>query len=572
MCGVVALLVRGPDAGDVRQRLDRALSLMAARGPDDAGTYVATGQSGAAGSGVGMCRLRVRSDPADEVPFHHSGTSTVHAFNGEVYGALGGDSWSPVPGGASEALTLHEPERCPDGMWASVTLGPDGVAHVRRDPWGIKPLWMRADEHETMVASTVSVLADRVRPTVRSEGVAQFLSYGRVADGGSLWHRIRPVPRGARRLSDVTATEPEVVFDQAVHKARRDLVEPDGTSTLDVVVRSAVRDSVAATMESDRPLGLALSGGLDSTIIAHHARELGHDELRTISIRTTGCTDGVVSLADLPLPGSAPGGWVHHARTVRAADYLKLLERSVIELGQPTSLTSTPLYLALADTAAEAGVTVLVVGEGADEVWGGYRSYLEVTEHTSPEDFYLSPRRIELLSGLLPTDELEHARQALRDALPRGRGPRAVMAAERDFSLGPLLERTDAMMMSQSIEARTPFLHGTGWAVAGELPWAAKVGDGQTKRALRSAYRAELPSFADEVKQPFRAPWARWLTDDLALEVTALVGDSPSHLRALGIRPAAALDVVRRGIAGDAAAASLSFSLCSLVLWKETQK
>lgn len=124
-------------------------------------------------------------------------------------------------------------------------------------------------------------------------------------------------------------------------------------------------------------------------------------------------------------------------------------------------------------------------------------------------------------------------------------------------------------MMARSIEARTPFPHGESWAVAGQLPWKYLVSAGQTKVALRAAYADVLPRFRHERKVPFRAPWDRWLATHLSTEVTSLVRAATPTMRAVGIDPFVALEVVARGIRGDAVAAAHAFTLCSLAVWLE---
>lgn len=570
MCGIVGLHVSEPSP-TLEASITDALSLMIHRGPDDTGAMVKASST----SGIGMARLRVRSSAADSVPFQDLLETNSYALNGEVYGTyrIQGQDYgrSRVEGGVDECRAVFDRDVCPDGMWALICLADDGSISVSRDPWGIKPLWLRTWDSEEagnwMVASSLAAVTNpSPAPRVRSEAVAQFLTIGQVIDGGSLWETIRPLPPGARDASDYKGLQPEERLAPV-----RSRVKASMSSTADVgrLIRDALGSSVTATLESDRSSGLALSGGLDSTIIAHHAREMEREDLRTVSIRVEGSTDGIDSLADLPLEGAAPGGWEHHVRHIGPADYLGLLRRSVLELGEPTRLTSVPLYMGLSDAAAEAGIVVLVVGEGADEVWGGYRSYLDIDDSTSPSNFYLPSRHVDTLRSLVGPEAAHRASEALRERLPERAGGQSIREAERTFSLGPLLNRTDALMMANSIEARTPFLHGESWAIAGELPWTSLVGGGHTKLALRSAYADVLPHFRDERKVAFRAPWERWLATELAEEVTEILRSGAPNLDRLGVNSRTAQEVVSRGIAGDSSAASHAFSLCTLAIWAE---
>lgn len=566
MCGVVAIESTANDPQLVA-RLRAALDAMRHRGPDGQGIRV-DGQSG-----IGMCRLRVRSAHMDDVPFTDTSSENCHALNGEIYRTGTPRGWKALTGGLHECQAVMDAPASSDGMWSQLSLV-DGRVEVRRDPWGIKPLWTRDIEQGVMFASTIDALvAAGGKTTVRMEGVAQFLALGQVVDGGSLWSGIKAVTAGSNSASDEGKDGPNNMLDYLYPSVQRDLDEYAESrsfktlSNVHATVRDLVGDSVAMTLESDREIGLAVSGGLDSSIIAYHVRELGFSSMKTVSIYTPDQQDGVMDLAALPLPGGVPSTWVHHSREVGPQDYLSLLRRSVVALAQPTSLTSVPLYMALSDTAAEAGVTVLIVGEGADEVWGGYRSYLDITPRTTPLGFYTSPRRLKLAETLVGSGPSRSALSALAGSLPRSSGPDAIRKSESRMSLEPLLARTDALTMDNSIEARTPFLHGMSWAIAKGLPWNDLVSDGQTKRILRDAYSSVLPAFRNEVKKPFRAPFATWLQGPLAESTQILLADGSDAFKSVGIDPRSVRQVQLAGVAGDPDAAALTLSLCSLLMW-----
>nr|MDQ2958641.1 asparagine synthase C-terminal domain-containing protein [Actinomycetota bacterium] len=333
-------------------------------------------------------------------------------------------------------------------------------------------------------------------------------------------------------------------------------------------LRAAIAEAVRRTLLSDRPLGLALSGGLDSTIIAHEVQAAGIEDLDTISLTPQGDSDGVRSLDALGLAPGAHQGWRHHHVEFGPSQLLGQLAEAVSIMAAPTAMTSVPLYLAVAQAARQAGIVVLLVGEGADELFGGYRSYLGLEQADTTFDFYHQLARAELVAELVGTEQLDAARQALREALPGHADVRAGVAEfERVHSLQPLLERTDLLTMACSIEARTPFLHGGIVAHADALAWADKYGDGQTKRALRRAYADVLPRFAHEQKTPFRAPWARWCRHELAAPVRQLLLDGIPELAAVGIRPAGVQLICRRLAAGQPEAVQLAFCLTTMVMW-----
>src|SRR5262249_13977914 len=135
-------------------------------------------------------------------------------------------------------------------------------------------------------------------------------------------------------------------------------------------LRGALRASLAACAFTDRPLGLALSGGLDSSILAFELDDLGVESLTTISVHVAGRE---VVMNDLQSLGLPPGGawtrWRHVNVLVSPESFPELLAESVHALDSPHGMSSAPLYIALARAAAEAGVIVLLTGEGPDELF-----------------------------------------------------------------------------------------------------------------------------------------------------------------------------------------------------------
>jgi len=543
---------------DLGGRVEETLRAMPWRGPDDHGVQ----QHGTAA--IGMSRLRVRSAVGERVPFCGTGAE-AYAFNGEVYAAGPAGAVIPVAGGLAEArYAFGAHEGVVDGMWAVAGFAGTGIVDLRRDPWGIKPLWIRQLQGEVIACSELQALGHAVgtpAPEVRTDAVAQLLLFGSVLDGGSFWRDVFPLPPGGRvRLQNGRAKFLE-------EKVPAHTPEVSASS-----IEGALSSSVRSVLQSDRPLGVAVSGGLDSTIVALHVQDAGIEDLATVSVTPHGTDDGVGDLRQLRLPHGPHQRWEHHHVTIKPLGFLAGLREFTEAAGAPTSLTSAPLYLALAQAAADAGVVVLLVGEGADELFGGYRSYLPITSTTTPSDFYLDRHRCELVEMLVGPTAQQGAVAAFEERVRgTGSGPAGVVVHERTLSLGPLLERTDVAMMSRSIEARTPFLHGDVPDLAAALSWCQNAGAGQTKIALRAAYAERLPAFADEVKVPFRAPWMRWLSEDLRAEVEAVLHEGSPWLEALGINTIAVRTVLQAALIGDRVAAGLCFTLCSCVFWSQDQ-
>ncbi|MGV9879605.1 asparagine synthetase B family protein [Streptomyces sp. NPDC003006] len=565
----MSLAPRGAGPGRDAARLARSVVLrLAHRGPDGHGVV------GDTLSAAAMCRLRVRSRPADPVPFPDGSDGTHHAYNGEVYaagpGARSGASDATVPrGGPDEAQAVHD-QGCHalDGMYALVRRSPDGTLEITRDPLGIKPLYLRRHRDGVAVASEIPALLDVFGPArIRAAAVAQFLLLGRVVDGGSWYEDIEPVPPGTRLLLKEGRTE-------TVRAAAAPFAvtgTPGWPATADGI-RAAVSRAVDRVLVSDRPLGLALSGGLDSTVVALELARRGIDDLATVSVVPEGNGDGVRQVADLSLPGTAWRGWRHRWTGFGPADLLAGVADAAAVLGEPTAMTSVPMYAALARLAREEGIVVLLLGEGADEVFGGYRSYLGLPDLADAEEFYVTPHRTALVRALLGEEAAAVALDALRAALPEARG-RPAAEVVRDFeyahSLEPLLRRADHLLMAEGVEGRTPFLHGGLPALGRSYPMAGLVRGGQTKVPLREAYARELPRWRTEVKKPFRAPVADWLTDGHRTAATGRLAGQEALFTAVGLRSDALREVLRQVADGDPGATGLVFPLLSLGAWLE---
>lgn len=531
------------------------------RGPDGAGL------ARAAGAAIGMRHLRIRSRPGLELPFASARLGAVLAFNGETYRMAREGNWRFPEGGLDEAEAVASafPGGRLDGMFALAAMGTaDASVTLIRDPFGIKPLFLARGPSGVAFASEVRPLLRTLeRRVVRPEAVAQFLVSGRVIDGGSFVDGIEPVPPGTR----IVLRHGRIV-ERGRHTPAHPAAAPAGADDL----REALRDSLALTLDAQRPVGLALSGGLDSSALAWELDRMGRRDLRTLSVLVDGAKDGLPELARLGMDDGPWLGWQHAVTVVDAAAYGRLLEPAVIAFGEPTSMSSVPLYLALARLAVQQGIVVLLLGEGPDELLMGYRSYLALAGGDRPAlAFYLAPERRRLASRLLGAGVVDGVASRLATALGRcGPGPESerVRRYELEHSLEPLLRRADHLLMSHAVEGRTPFLHGGLPELAAGLPAERLLAGGQTKVPLRAAYRHRLPDGrATAPKRAFRAPVQSWLAGPLHPMLRRSLTESSESLAACGVDPAGCqhvLDELRRG---SAEAASLAFCLLTLAIW-----
>lgn len=542
MCGVAAAV--GLDAAAM---VPAMLDALGHRGPD--GREVASGRAAA----IGAVRLAMRGDMGLS-PLHRTGSGDIIAYNGEVYGASRGRGFPESPAAEVQAILFaHASGEEPDGMYAVAELaGTSARLRVRRDALGIKPLFHASGKGVHAVASEAKALAPL---------------FGRGVDGAALLETIvvgRPIGTETARIgiSEVAPGVELVLGGRAREGGGRAPEREHADAGCAEALRRSVRATLAACIQTPRRLGLAVSGGLDSAILAAELNAMGVEELTTFSVIAKGEADGIVSLAELGLP---PGGawtrWRHVPVTVDPDDYLPLTEQSVMAIDSPHRLTSAPLTVALAHAVAREGVIGLITGEGPDELFFGYEGYREMAALLAGS---APRRRTELIAGhllagtaieALPPPARNRIRSRLRARLGRFENlaaAAALLESELEFSLGPLLLRNDHVFMRHGIEVRVPFLHGEAPAIArseaGRLPLETLL----DKRLVREAWADLLPAHRiSRRKTPFRAPLSRWLQDDRQWKRwSGLIDDSAGAFQALGLSAPPASELRRVGGAG----------------------
>ncbi|MEA2211088.1 MAG: hypothetical protein QOF83_1036 [Solirubrobacteraceae bacterium] len=407
------------------------------RGPDDAG------EVSFAGGWLGHCRLSIVDVGGGHQPLRSGDRWLVG--NGEIYnheevrGALGGGNYATRSDNevAARLLELRGPDalRELEGMYAFLSATADGGSFVAaRDPVGIKPLyWARR--------------ADEVR--FASEMAAFDAGWGSIVEEFPPGHHWTP-ESGLIRFAHA------VPSGSMACGAGLGAGAGAGASASDLEqIRQVLIASVHRQMMGDVPVGVFLSGGLDSTLIAAIAARYyrGRGErLKTFAVGTQNSPDLLAAREAAAFLGTE-----HHERIYTAQEALDAVAPVVraIEHFDPSLVRSAvPNYLLAAMTASH--VKVVLTGEGADELFAGYR-YLH--DFDDPDELH---------------DELVRSVQHLH-------------------SLN--LQRCDRVTMAHGLEARVPFLDRQVIALALRLPaeWKAVAPGVPEKRLLREAFSGWLP-------------------------------------------------------------------------------
>jgi asparagine synthase (glutamine-hydrolysing) len=418
MCGIAGVY-HAPSPEHVRGMVAR----LCHRGPDGHGTM-----NTAAGS-LGHTRLAIVDIARGHQPLGH-GRAWI-SFNGEIYNHQDlrrrylNDQQLQTHTDTEVILRLYDrlgPECVAllDGMFAFAILS-DGELFLARDPLGIKPLYLAARGASLYFASEIKALA----PV--ADEVHEF-------PPGCWYHSAR----GQTRYYTVDGYETaEPPANEA--QARR-------------AIRATLREAVNKRLMADVPIGVSLSGGLDSSIVALLARE-SVEQLDTFAVGTAGSTDLATARDVAHFLGT------RHHELVYTADDVQIVLPDVIyhlESCDPALVRSAVANFFLARLASS-HVKVILTGEGADELYAGY-AYL---------DGYREPAALQA--------ELTRSTAALHHSN---------------------LQRADRMSMAYGLEARVPFLDIESVALAQRLPaeWKQRVPGGPEKALLRQAFADQLPA------------------------------------------------------------------------------
>lgn len=567
MCGLLALL-RDPSA-DVSPALIDAVSgashLMRHRGPDEPGTWSDDRVV------LGFNRLSIIDIAHSHQPLRWGPPETpdryVLVFNGEIYNYLelreeltarhgvvfntDGDGETIIAAyhhWGTDALTRLR-GMFAFALWDTVS----GELFCARDPFGIKPLYLASGPGGTAVGSEKKCLLELADELGLDLGIDQravqhytVLQY--VPEPETLQVGIRRLESGSYARIRAGA-HPEVTRYFHPRFSAVPFVAGKESERYDEIT-AVLEDSVAKHMRADVTVGAFLSGGIDSTAIA--ALAMRHNP-RLITF-TTGFEREGFSEVDVAVASAEAIGARHVAKVVSQGEFVAALPEIVWYLDEPVADPAlVPLFFIARE--ARKHVKVVLSGEGADELFGGYTIYREPLS-LKPFEYLPRPLRRSLGRASRPLPEgmrgksllhrgsltLEeryygNARsfsdEQLRAVLPgfrqewthtdvtapvyaasQGWDPVARMQHIDLFTWlrGDILVKADKMTMANSLELRVPFLDPEVFAVASRLPYDQKITRATTKFALRRALEPIVPEHVlNRPKLGFPVPIRHWL-------------------------------------------------------------
>ncbi|CAM4071942.1 asparagine synthetase [glutamine-hydrolyzing] 1 [Geobacillus stearothermophilus ATCC 7953] len=531
--------------------------LITHRGPDDEGYFFDDYVS------FGFRRLSIIDLEAGHQPLSYENDRYWIIFNGEIYNylelreELAAKGYSFATHSDTEvivALYSAEKEKAVEklrGMFAFVIWDKqEKTVFAARDPFGIKPFFYAEQGDRTFFASEKkSILLALGQESPNGDSLQHYLTFQYVPEPLTM-------SAGIYKLEPGHYLKKKVGKPLTIHRYWKASFEPIRQSEEELVkqIRDALFDSVNVHMRSDVPVGAFLSGGIDSSFIVAIAKQF-HPHLKTFSV---GFEREGFSEIDVAKETAEKLGVDNISYVISPQEYMEELPKIMWHMDDPLAdPAAVPLYFVARE--ARKHVTVVLSGEGADELFGGYNIYRE------PESLRLFARMPNIVKAVLrviakmlpdgmkgksflergttPLEERyvgnakiysEKEKAALLKTYRGGCEYTAVTAPFYRETLhdppvnrmqyidlhtwlrGDILVKADKMTMAHSLELRVPFLDKKVFEVARQIAPDMKIANGTTKYILRKAAEGIVPDHVlNRKKLGFPVPIRHWLKNEM---------------------------------------------------------
>jgi len=565
VCGLLGLLTSDETAAGAVDLVANASHCMRHRGPDEPGTW------NDADIVLGFNRLSIIDIDHSHQPLRWGPPENPDryalVFNGEIYNYLEIRAQLAADEGATfrtegdgEAIVAAFHHWGPDavrrlrGMFAFAIWDTETRSlFLARDPFGIKPMFIATGPGGTAFGSEKKSLLELIGrlglpDTLDERALEHYVVLQYVPEPESLHSSIRRLESGSYATVRPSGA-PSVTRYFSPQFSVRPFTDATRQKRYDEIA-DVLSDSVAKHMRADVTVGSFLSGGIDSTAIAALAIQHNPDLITfTAAFEREGYSE-----ADVAAESAAAIGARHIVRTVTPEEYIAAIPEIIWYLDDPVADPAlVPLYF-VAQTARE-HVKVVLSGEGADELFGGYTIYKEPLSLKGFDHLPSTLRRLAgkvsdripegtrgkslLHRGSLTLEERYYGnarsfddarlRAVLRDYRPewthtdvtepvyaRSEGWDPVARMQHidlyTWLRGDILVKADKMTMANSLELRVPFLDNEVFKVAEALPFDEKISHGTTKYALRKALEQIVPAHVlHRKKLGFPVPIRHWL-------------------------------------------------------------
>jgi len=592
MCGICGFVTTDKALALPEEILRRMCDVMAHRGPDDSGVYL----DGLAG--LGHRRLSIIDLSGGHQPMANEDKSVWIAYNGEVYNhadlrpSLEAKGHRYASRSDTEALIHLYEEEGPEmvhrlrGMFAfAIWDAPRRRLLLVRDRLGIKPLyWAQAGGRLVFASEIKSILeSGLIAPELNYDALPEFFAFGYNVGATTLYRGIHKLPPGHRMVWENGSSRIEQYWDIQYPPEPAKISEADAIERFTEIFFHCVK----LRLMSDVPLGVFLSGGIDSSAIAAVMAKLNSEPIKTFSV---GFAEREYCEFDYARELARSIGAEHHEVVLEPQNFFDNLPRLIWHEDEPIRWPSSiPLYFV--SKLARENVKVVLTGEGSDELLGGYQKYWASTQNYAfartvglaiPQALRkrvlgravwhlpipMKGRKLLWHSFLCRTNDPEDLiydnfygvfNKDLQDRLfaPVVRGKldsldpwRPTMSYFRGNSATSLLDRMlytdtrtylvellmkqDQMSMATSIESRVPFLDHELVEFCATLPPDLKLRGKTGKYLLRKAMGSMLPqSILTRKKMGFPVPLRLWFADQFNTMARELLTDPGARSRGI---------------------------------------
>jgi asparagine synthase (glutamine-hydrolysing) len=575
MCGICGLLSWSDSFARDEETVARMCATIAHRGPDGEGVW----SDPAAGVAFGHRRLSIVDlSLAGAQPMSNEDGSVILTYNGEIYNhaelrdeleAKGHVYRSHTDSETIVHLYEEEGPRCVErlhGMFAiAIWDGRRRELFLARDRIGVKPLYYAQLPGGLLFGSEIKALLAHpaMVPELDEEALFHYLTFAFAPAPRSLFQGIRKLAPAERITISADGSLRGDIYWTPLNEDAAGEISAMSEAEMVQRVRELLRGSIAKRMMSDVPFGVFLSGGLDSSTNVALMSELVSNPIRTFTTAPRGHSK--YDELDPARVVARRFGTDHHEIVIDEDDLAAFIPELLRQQDEPLSdWTSIPQHF-VSQLARDSGTPVVQVGEGADELFHGYKGYEDHRRFFVPFQRYLPSvvRRPLGRAGEALTQRLGYGArygEALRDAayspIPYWGGSICFRGALKDELIGPglagypnslqlpeqlwleveavrpdadlfqrmtyielkqrlaelLLQRLDRIAMLSSVEGREPFLDHELVEFAIALPPHMKHRNGVGKYVLREAIKDVLPrEILERPKQGFGTPMAEWL-------------------------------------------------------------
>jgi len=621
MCGIAGFVTSRP--GDPQSTIvERMTTVLEHRGPD------AFGYHQDAWAHLGHRRLSIIDLSAGQQPMTNEDRNLWIVYNGEIFNHA-----AIRPELERMGHRYHSACDTETILHAYEEFGPACVTRFRgmfsfalwdqntrtlfcaRDRLGIKPFYYYWDGRLFAFASEVKALLQHpeIRTAFEDSLLPEYLAFGYTSGEKTLFAGIRKLMPGHHLTLELSGDTPRLSIEQYWDVPQAGpAVERDDASWISEL-RERLEETVRMRLMSDVPLGVFLSGGIDSSLIAALMRGMAPDRIKTFSV---GYAETPFSELGYAAQVARSLDTEHHEVRVSMDDFFQALPRMIWHEDEPIAWPSS-ISLYFVSRLAAREVKVVLTGEGSDELFGGYERYghhLRNQRHMGAWRYAPVWLRESVRHGIQTTPLLSaalrrkigHTALGREDSVtsllldnfygpfsqdqrrrlhaePEGAAyenylryfnarpnasllPRMLYADQKTY-LVELLMKQDQMSMACSIESRVPLLDHPLVEFAASVPDHLKIRNGTAKYILKKAAQGLLPDdIIHRKKMGFPTPLRQWLMDPRAKRFYTLLRD-PNRLLAAHLDGGEIARLIERHQSGQEDGTDRLWNLLNLQIW-----